>query len=142
MPGGVRELAEVKGAIAAYEALPHLVPDNIRDLLTAHGLMMADVLSTAGSFRSKAVGILTRERGNEGKKAGIYILAYVGIYGTWAHSAHPTQPISGSHAPAWEPVGCFGMVAAGEAGLHSHAGAWERGEAGRAESLCRVRPVQ
>ena len=35
--------------------------------------------------------------------------------------------ISGSHAPAWEPVGCFGMVAAGEAGLHSHAGAWERG---------------
>ena len=35
--------------------------------------------------------------------------------------------ISGSHAPAWEPVGCFGMVAAGETGLHSHAGAWERG---------------
>ena len=29
---------------------------------------------------------------------------------------------SGSHAPAWEPVGCFGMVAAGETGLHSHAG--------------------
>ena len=30
--------------------------------------------------------------------------------------------ISGSHAPAWEPVACFGMVAAGEAGLHSHVG--------------------
>ena len=55
--GSVRELAEVKGAIAAYEALPDLAPDNMQDLLTAHGLMMAEVLSDAGSFRSKAVGI-------------------------------------------------------------------------------------
>lgn len=55
--GSARELAEVKGAIAAYEALPSLRPDHINDLLAAHGLMMSDVLAHAGAFRTKAVGI-------------------------------------------------------------------------------------
>lgn len=55
--GSVRELAEVKGAIAAYDALPTLQPDSIKHLLAAHGLMMADILSNAGVFRNKAVGI-------------------------------------------------------------------------------------
>ena len=30
--GSVRELAEVKGAIAAYDALPHLAPTNLDDV--------------------------------------------------------------------------------------------------------------
>ncbi|MEX0964426.1 MAG: Fic family protein [Pseudohongiellaceae bacterium] len=55
--GNVRELAEVKGAIAAYDALPGLQPHSIDDLLRAHGLMMADVLVNAAAFRNKAVGI-------------------------------------------------------------------------------------
>ncbi|WP_239649896.1 Fic family protein [Methylocucumis oryzae] len=55
--GSVRELAEVKGAIAAYDALPTFKPYSIQDLLAAHGLMMADILTTAGAFRNKAVGI-------------------------------------------------------------------------------------
>lgn len=55
--GSVRELAEVKGAIAAYEALVNFKADSITDLLTAHGLMMADILTRAGQFRRKAVGI-------------------------------------------------------------------------------------
>lgn len=55
--GSVRELAEVKGAIAAYDALPTFQPGNIKHLLAAHGLMMADILSNAGVFRNKAVGI-------------------------------------------------------------------------------------
>lgn len=55
--GSVRELAEVKGAIAAYEALPGFKADNISHLLAAHGLMMADILTSAGQFRQKAVGI-------------------------------------------------------------------------------------
>ncbi|NLW04759.1 MAG: Fic family protein [Pseudomonadaceae bacterium] len=53
----VRELAEVKGAIAAYEALVNFKADSITDLLTAHGLMMTDILTRAGQFRNKAVGI-------------------------------------------------------------------------------------
>jgi Fic family protein len=55
--GSTRELAEVKGAIAAYDALPGFKPDNINDLLAAHGLIMRDMLVNAGAFRSNAVGI-------------------------------------------------------------------------------------
>ncbi len=55
--GSVRELAEVKGAIAAYDALPDFKPDNMNNLLAAHGLMMRDMLVNAGAFRSKSVGI-------------------------------------------------------------------------------------
>lgn len=55
--GSVRELAEVKGAIAAYDALPAFTPSEISDLLTAHGLMLSDVLVNAGEFRGKGVGI-------------------------------------------------------------------------------------
>lgn len=52
-----RELAEVQGAIAAYDKLNTLNPYNLDDLLAAHRLMMGDVLKQAGSFRSKAVGV-------------------------------------------------------------------------------------
>ncbi|WP_235040482.1 Fic family protein [Vreelandella profundi] len=55
--GSVRELAEVKGAIAAYDALPTWQPGNLDHLLTAHGLMMSEILTNAGRFRDKAVGI-------------------------------------------------------------------------------------
>ena len=55
--GSARELAEVKGAIAAYEALPSLQLASSQDLLSAHALLMADILSTAGTFRNQAVGI-------------------------------------------------------------------------------------
>ncbi|MDX1353700.1 MAG: Fic family protein [Thiomicrorhabdus sp.] len=55
--GSVRELAEVKGAIAAYDALPTFIASEISDLLTAHGLMLSDILVNAGEFRSKGVGI-------------------------------------------------------------------------------------
>lgn len=55
--GSARELAEVKGAIAAYEALVNFKAHSMADLLAAHGLMMADVLTKAGQFRHKAVGI-------------------------------------------------------------------------------------
>lgn len=73
--GSVRELAEVKGAIAAYDALPTWKPDSIEDLLAVHGLMMADILVNAGEFRSKAVGI---------HKAGVV-----------QHVAPPSHQVSG-----------------------------------------------
>lgn len=55
--GSARELAEVKGAIAAYEALPGFNPGTLDDLLAAHGLMMSEALMNAGAFRTQAVGI-------------------------------------------------------------------------------------
>jgi len=53
----VRELAEVKGAIAAYDKLNGLNPYKLDDLLEAHRLMMGEVLTRAGQFRDKAVGV-------------------------------------------------------------------------------------
>lgn len=55
--GSARELAEVQGAIQAYDALPGLNPYALNDLLAAHALMMRGVLSNAGSFRTSGVGI-------------------------------------------------------------------------------------
>ena len=55
--GSARELAEVVGAISAYDALPELQPHKINDLLKAHNLMMSGILLDACKFRNKAVGI-------------------------------------------------------------------------------------
>lgn len=55
--GSARELAEVQGAIKAYEALPNLNPSKVDDVLRAHDLLMSDVLVNAGCFREQAVGI-------------------------------------------------------------------------------------
>ena len=53
----LRELAEVNGAILAYEQLANLNPLLLDDLLRAHALMMGEILVNAGQFRAKAVGI-------------------------------------------------------------------------------------
>jgi len=52
-----RELAEVQGAIAAYDRLNAFDPYKLDDLLAAHRLMMGDVLKQAGVFRDKSVGV-------------------------------------------------------------------------------------
>jgi Fic family protein len=48
----VSELAEVKGAIKAYEKLEEYKYDNIDDLLNAHKILMSEILTTAGNFRT------------------------------------------------------------------------------------------
>lgn len=73
--GSARELAEVAGAISAYDALPDLQPHKINDLLKAHNLMMSGILLDAGKFRNKAVGI---HKGNKVQ-----------------HIAPPTHQVSG-----------------------------------------------
>ena len=50
-------MAEVQGAIAAYDALPSFSATRIDDLLRAHGLMLADILRQPGEFRRQGVGI-------------------------------------------------------------------------------------
>jgi Fic family protein len=60
--GTQREIAEVTGAIQAYEALPGLKPDSVKDLLRVHRLLMAEVLVGAGKFRTGAVGIHQGDR--------------------------------------------------------------------------------
>lgn len=55
--GQVREIEEVQGAIRAYEMLPSWNPANIKDLLSAHHELMANILVDAGKFRKGGVAL-------------------------------------------------------------------------------------
>ncbi len=60
--GSVLELAEVQGAISAYEQLNQFDATCVEDFLKTHDLLMGDVLKNSGKFRSQSVGI------HQGKK--------------------------------------------------------------------------
>lgn len=55
--GSQREIAEVRGAIKAYEALAQYQAHRMDDLLDAHKKMTAEILTDAGRFRRANVGI-------------------------------------------------------------------------------------
>jgi Fic family protein len=55
--GDPREIQEVRNAFAAYEAMDAWNPASMRDLLAAHGLLMAGLVSGAGRLRSGSVGV-------------------------------------------------------------------------------------
>ena len=55
--GTVKELAEVQGAIKAYEKLDSYRYFELNDLLLAHKILMDEILTTAGSFRSVNVKV-------------------------------------------------------------------------------------
>ncbi|MCF6229737.1 MAG: Fic family protein [Gammaproteobacteria bacterium] len=73
--GSARELAEVQGAVSAYEQLSQFTPASMDDLLKAHALLMGDILKNPGKFRSQSVGI------HQGKKV--------------IHVAPPAHQVSG-----------------------------------------------
>lgn len=52
-----KDIREVQNAFEAYEALSSLDPFSIKDLLKAHGFMMAGLVKDAGRFRSGNVGV-------------------------------------------------------------------------------------
>lgn len=57
-----REIQEVRNAFAAYEELPNWSAHSRKDLLAAHGLLMAGLVDEIGRFRSGGIGI---HRGRE-----------------------------------------------------------------------------
>lgn len=56
--GSNREIAEVKGAHAAYEAIESYNPYSMDDLLKAHGLMTDGLVDHPGKFRRCNVGVV------------------------------------------------------------------------------------
>ncbi len=56
--GPQREIDEVKGAHAAYEAIESFNPYSIDDLLKAHGLMTKGLVDRPGEFRNCDVGVV------------------------------------------------------------------------------------
>ncbi|MDR0753548.1 MAG: Fic family protein [Holosporaceae bacterium] len=57
--GNHREIREVKNAYNAYEHILTFNPFNVDDLLRAHKLMTADLVSESGQFRSGNVGVFS-----------------------------------------------------------------------------------
>ena len=53
----LREIREVRNAIATYDLFDKLDPFSVKDLLKAHGIMMSALVDEAGRFRSKGVGV-------------------------------------------------------------------------------------
>lgn len=58
----IKEIQEVRNAIRTYELFDALNPFEIKDLLKAHGVMMAALTDDAGHFRRGNVGVFS-ERG-------------------------------------------------------------------------------
>jgi Fic family protein len=55
--GSLKEITEVKGAIALYENIDKFDYQNLDDLLKAHKILMQDLLKEAGVFRNSNVGV-------------------------------------------------------------------------------------
>ncbi len=53
-----KDIAEVKNAYEIYEHLDELNPYSVNSLLFAHGIMMRDLVSESGVFRSRPVGVV------------------------------------------------------------------------------------
>lgn len=58
-----KDIVEVKNAFEIYELLDTLNPYSIDDLLKAHGVMMRGLVSGAGDFRQKPVGVVDGKSG-------------------------------------------------------------------------------
>lgn len=58
----IRELQEVKNAIAVYDNFASFNPFSPEDLLRAHAQMMSALVETAGQFRRSGVGVFDGDR--------------------------------------------------------------------------------
>jgi Fic family protein len=56
--GPKKQIIEVKNAISLYEAFDDYKSDSIKLFLHAHSVLMKDLVSNAGKFRTKNVGIM------------------------------------------------------------------------------------
>ncbi len=57
----LKQIREVKNAIATYELYTKLDPFNMNDLLKAHGVMMQALADDAGHFRRTGVGVFSEK---------------------------------------------------------------------------------
>ncbi len=57
----IKQIQEVKNAIATYELYPKLDPFSVKDLLKAHGIMMQALVNDAGQFRRGGVGVYSEK---------------------------------------------------------------------------------
>lgn len=58
----LREIQEIKNAIATYDLAPTLDPFSVKDLLKAHQTLMTALVDKAGIFRSGNVGVFAEKK--------------------------------------------------------------------------------
>ena len=58
-----KDIEEVKNAFEIYELLDLLNPYSVDDLLKAHSIMMRGLISDAGNFRQRPVGVVDSKSG-------------------------------------------------------------------------------
>ena len=56
----LRQIQEVKNAIAVYDIAEKLDPYSVDDLLRAHGMMMTALMEHPGEFRRSGVGVVKK----------------------------------------------------------------------------------
>jgi Fic family protein len=56
--GTKKEILEVKNAIVLYESIDKFKPDAMKSFLLAHSILMNNLVSNAGKFRNRNVGII------------------------------------------------------------------------------------
>jgi len=56
-----QDICEVQNAFQVYEQLFDFDPYNVKDMLTAHSVLMKDLISELGQFRSGNIGVFRRK---------------------------------------------------------------------------------
>lgn len=56
--GPTKDITEVLNALAVYETLSKFKPDNEKDFLKAHKILMKDLIETSEKYRNQGVGII------------------------------------------------------------------------------------
>jgi Fic family protein len=89
--GNPREIREVKNAYDAYEHIMDLDPFSVKDFLTAHKLMTAELAVESGQFRSGNVGVFAGDAVVHMGAKPEYIAGLVNDLFDWAKksAAHP-----------------------------------------------------
>lgn len=89
--GPPKDIQEVKNAFEAYERMSALDPLSMDDLLTAHRLMMRDLIPDAGCFRSGNVGVFQGDQLVHAGTPAQYVPEVMAQLFSWLRSAtvHP-----------------------------------------------------
>lgn len=86
-----QDIHEVKNAYEAYERLSAMDPYSVTDLLKAHEFMMHGLISEAGRFRSKGLGVFAGEQLIHAGTLPQYVPELIGQLFHWLKSSklHP-----------------------------------------------------
>ena len=89
--GPPKDIREVQNAYEAYDRMSELNPLDMEDLLTAHRLMMQDLVPDAGCFRSGNIGVFRGDQLIHAGTPGDYVPEVMGQLFDWLRTTtiHP-----------------------------------------------------